>query len=113
MKKENDNKTELIRLFAESMDKHLETRQDVANLIEAIGEFNNFMDKQKQFKHEIILNIRSIKEFVLEVCASEEIIDDLYTITDEFVAGMILAEKFKKEGDMLFEILDDTNCRQG
>lgn len=108
MKTECSNKTELVRLFSESINKHCETSQDVANMIEAISQFNTFMDKQKEREHEFILDIRSIKEFMYESCADGKMLDDIYLVADEFIAAMILSQKFEKESDILLQIVNDT-----
>ena len=101
------SKSELIRSFARSMDKNCQNAEDVTSVINAINEFAAFMDKQKRHKLDFILDIRAMKEFIHEESGSSKMLDNLHIISDEFIGAMMIADRYKKETDMLFEILNE------
>ena len=106
-KNNKSSKSEMIRIFAESLDKNCRTTEDIVRVIKCINEYAEFMSKQKRHKKGFILDILTIKEFLYEESGSRKMLDNLTIIADEFIGAMMIADRYKKENDLLLEIAND------
>lgn len=102
-----ETKEQILKAFSQALDKQCPEPQDLHNVINAIFDQVLFIDAQSNHDHDLIFDILDAKTLLPDLI-SNEYASTLEECGDVFIKSMILAGRFEKANERLFEALNDS-----
>ena len=110
IKQEDDRKrkSEMIKSFAETIEKHCVDSYEVESVINSMTAVSELMSEQNQDRHDIVYDYRELEDLV-EKHADKRLLSIMRGLSNNSIRAMILAGQCTRGIQLIYQMEDDIN----